>query len=453
MNLRKTLKSFFRFLSDLNFAVGLLLFLAFASSLGSFLEQDEISNLSQESSSLAKLSFPFLTSKIILFFGLDHIYRTWWFLLSLLFLGFSLVACTLLRQFPLVKNSKSFTFKKLFSSFKSFPFFLRIPKTYTVDQVFLTQAKKNAFFVYQKKVAIYAYKGLIGRISPVLVHCSLLTILLGSSLGAINTFKSQELVPKDEIFQVQNLRSIGKLPLFPSFQLRVNDFWIEYQEKAPRQFYSNLSVLTSSGEELTQQTISVNNPLRYKGLDVYQSDWNCLGIRKKIFFAPIVKTSQVEAFPFSPSNENYPCKKKFQEKTLEYPLFSLGEKEEKNLLTWIRGKDQIYTIVLNNFQEDYFIYTEDGKLLSKKNSQETFLESFSISDILPLTGLLIKYDPNIPIIYFGFGGLILTSFLSYLPYTQLWAVALPTQFWVASTTNRGKSHLEVQNESFLRNLS
>jgi cytochrome c biogenesis protein ResB len=40
----------------------------------------------------------------------------------------------------------------------------------------------------------------------------------------------------------------------------------EYETNRVHQFYSNLS-LDNYGNEVAQQTISVNNPLRYKNVD------------------------------------------------------------------------------------------------------------------------------------------------------------------------------------------
>jgi cytochrome c biogenesis protein len=76
--------------------------------------------------------------------------------------------------------------------------------------------------------------------------------------------------------------------------------------------------------------------------------------------------------------------------------------------------------------------------------------NFSIIDILPSTGLLIKYDPSIPIIYFGFGLLMITSCLSYLPYTQIWIFTQRKNSWIGSSTNRGKIQLEIEFENLIR---
>ncbi|MFA9202307.1 MAG: cytochrome c biogenesis protein ResB, partial [Candidatus Nanopelagicaceae bacterium] len=64
-------------------------------------------------------------------------------------------------------------------------------------------------FNSKKENLIYGYKGLVGRISPILVHFSLILILFGSFVSAFNNFKAQEVLPKGEIFHIQNPLQIG----------------------------------------------------------------------------------------------------------------------------------------------------------------------------------------------------------------------------------------------------
>jgi cytochrome c biogenesis protein len=77
--------------------------------------------------------------------------------------------------------------------------------------------------------------------------------------------------------------------------------------------------------------------------------------------------------------------------------------------------------------------------LARKNLGDFINENNVLIDIIPTTGLLIKYYPTIGIIYFGFGLLMLTACLSYLPYTQIWLFQQQNYSWIGSTTNRGKS--------------
>ena len=258
--------------------------------------------------------------------------------------------------------------------------------------------------------------------SPILVHFSLIIILGGASFGAFNNFKAQEVLPKGELFHIQNPIKIGFLTALPNITTRVNDFWVEYENNKIHQFYSNLSILDNYGNEIKQQTISVNNPLRYKNIDFYQSDWNLLGIRVKNF------------------NEN---------KIYEFPLFLL-KKDTKAWITWIEINNKNYTLIFDQLQNTFLVYDKDGKFLSFNNLGDTIDENSILLDILPSTGLLIKYDPSILIIYFGFGLLMITSSLSYLPYTQIWIFNQTKNAWIGGTTNRGKIQLELEFENLIR---
>ena len=278
MKLFRIQKSF-KIFTDLKFALLILGILAVASSLGSFIEQDEAISFYEENYKTP--IYGFINSQFILFFGLDRIYTTWWFLSLLITLGISLISCTITRQFPLFINSKDYFFRKKGNSFLSLPFSVKIKNIYYLKETILLKIQSMNFYIYQNGNLVYGYKGLIGRISPILVHLSLLIILGGSAVGAFKNFKVQEILPKGEIFHIQNPIKAGLLTPLPNITTRVNDFWVEYENNRIHQFYSNLSILDNYGNEIKQQTISVNNPLRYKNVDFYQSDWNLLGIRVK----------------------------------------------------------------------------------------------------------------------------------------------------------------------------
>jgi cytochrome c biogenesis protein len=420
------IQNFLKIVTDLRFAIFVLAIIAGISSLGSFIEQDEPISFYQEN--YEKPIYGIIDANLILNLGIDHVYSTWWFLSLLLLLAICLVSCTMTRQFPLLKSSKEFFFRGKKNSFLKLPFSIKIKNISYLKEVILTKIQNRNFYVYQKENLIYGYRGLVGRISPILVHLSLIIILIGSAIGAFQNFKAQEILPKGEIFHIQNPLKVGWLTSLPSINTRVNDFWVEYENNRIHQFYSNLSILDDFGNELKQQTISVNNPLRYKNVDFYQSDWNLIGIRIKN-----IKTSII----------------------YEFPLFSFNN-NSKSWITWISNNDlpaeKSTALVFDQLQNIVFIYDENGNFLNFKNTGDLINENLRLIDILPSTGLLIKYDPSITIIYFGFGLLMLTTLLSYLPYTQIWILNEKNNCWIGSSTNRGKIQLEIEFKNLIRSL-
>lgn len=421
----KFLKKFITILIDLRFAITILILIAIASSIGSIIEQEENLEFYQNNYSLQKPIYGFITWKFIYLLGLDHIYTTWWFLCLLILLGLSLISCSISRQLPLLNNSKEYLFKKQIKSFLKLPFSIRFKNIYFLKENILLKLQKLNFYIYQQNNLIYAYQGLIGRISPILVHISLIIILLGSSWGAFNTLKAQEMLAKGEIFHIQNPIKIGNLTTIPNITTRINDFWVEYENNRVHQFYSNLSILNNSGNEIKQQTISVNNPLHYKNIDFYQSDWNLLGIRVKNLN----------------NNQIY-----------EVPIFSLNDKS-KSWVTWIvNSENVIQTLIIDQLQNTCVIYDVNGNFKQIISVSDNIFSDLKLIEIIPATGLQIKYDPSIFLIYSGFGLLIITAFLSYLPYNQIWLFTNKQNTWIGSITNRGKIKLEIDFENLIRSI-
>ena len=409
--------------SNLKFAIIVLAIIAITSSIGSFIEQDEPIAFYKENYPVTTPIYGFITSQFILNFGLDHIYTTWWFFSLLFTLGLSLISCTITRQFPLFSNSKEYFFRKRKNSFLQLPFAVKVKNISYLKEIILLKLQTMNFYIYQKGNLIYGYKGLIGRISPILVHFSLIMILSGSFFGAVQNLKVQEMLPKGELFHLQNFIRIGWFTNLPTITTRVNDFWVEYENHRIHQFYSNLSILDSSGSEIRNQTISVNNPLRYQNIDFYQSDWNLLGIRVKQMNQP---------------NTIY-----------EFPVFAL-QKGVKSWITWINTKTENRILFFDQLENNIFMYDELGNFLKILNIGESVNSELTLVDLLPATGLQIKYDPSIIIIYNGFALLMITSCLSYLPYTQIWIFQKKQNCWIGSSTNRGKIQLEIEFENLIR---
>lgn len=424
MNFQRINKNF-KVFADLKFALFLLFLIALISSIGTVIEQNEVIQFYQTNYTLENPVYGFINWKLILFLGLDNVYTTWWFTLLLIFLGLSLIICSVTRQFPILNNSKEYFFKKQTNSFLNLPFSVKLKNSFFLKENILKSLRNKNFYIYQYGNLIYGYRGLIGRISPILVHISLITILIGSSWGAFNNFKAQEILPKGEIFHIQNLIKVGKITTIPDINTRINDFWVEYKNEKIYQFYSNVSILDSVGNEIKQQTISVNNPLRYNHVDFYQSDWNLIGIRVQDQI-----TSQI----------------------YELPLFNL-KGSSKSWVTWIiDNNNKIQTLIFDQLQNKFIVYDENGIFSKTSTLGEAVTQNLQIVDIIPATGLQIKYDPSIPVIYFGFGLLMLTALLSYLPYTQIWIFEEKNNTWLGSTTNRGKITLEIEFENLVRKI-
>ena len=410
----------FRLVADLRFSIFILLIISVFSIIGTVIEQDQPIEVYKLNYSLNNPVFGILTWDLIIRLGLDHVYRTWWFFLLISLFGLSLISCTVLQQLPSLKIARRCQFFRSTGQFSKLKIFTTV--TYFNFNKILARIKKNKYSIFQQKSIVYCYKGLIGRIAPILVHFSMILVLLGTIIGSLFGFKAQEMVPKTENFHIQNILINGQLSFIPQTSTRINDFWITYtKNKTVSQFYSDISILNNQGTETKRKTISVNYPVIYKNVYYYQTDWNLVGLR------------------FQTGNNEI----------IEYPLLNISNNQNKIWLTWISNNKSLnegMIAVIDNLEGYCSIYNETGAFLGNIELNETmiFKQPFTLLEIMSSTGLQIKTDPGIPIIYTGFLFLMLSTLMSYITYSQVWIIQKDQKLFIGGTTNRAAFDFELE---------
>lgn len=416
----------FRLVADLRFSIFILLLISFFSIAGTVIEQDQSIENYKLNYPLTNPVFGFLTWDYILRFGLDHVYKTWWFYTLIFLFGLSLISCTFLQQFPSLKIARRCQFFRTTGQFYRLKI-STIINSFSFNKI-LSKIKEEKYSIFQQKNIVYCYKGLIGRIAPIIVHFSMILVLLGTIIGSLFGFKAQEIVPKTENFHIQNVLNNGQFTVIPNTSARINDFWITYtKNRTISQFYSDISILNNQGNEVDRKTISVNYPLVYKGVYYYQTDWNLIGLRFQNL------TNEV----------------------IEYPLVNLLSNQSKVWLTWIANNNSLnegIVAIIDNLQGYCSIYNETGKFLGNIELNETmiFNRPIILSEIISSTGLQIKTDPGIPIIYIGFFFLMLSTLISYITYSQIWIIYKNQKLFIGGTTNRALFDFELEFFKFLK---
>ena len=89
-------------ISSLRFAISLIIFIAIASGIGTFIPQGSNNKFYIDNFDRTPI-FGFLDGEKVLKLQLDHIYTSFWFLFTLILLCISLAACSFRRQIPSLK--------------------------------------------------------------------------------------------------------------------------------------------------------------------------------------------------------------------------------------------------------------------------------------------------------------------------------------------------------------
>ena len=411
---------FLKFVADLRFAISILLIISSSTIIGTIIEQDQSIEVYKLNYPITNKLFGFLSWEIILQFGLDHVYKAWWFISLILIFSISLITCTVLQQLPAIRIARRCQFFRTVKLFEK----LKILKILS-DQRFtkiISSIKNKNYSLFHQKNLVYCYKGLNGRLAPIIVHFSMILILSGTVIGSIGGFKAQEMVPKTENFHIQNVFTTGQLTKVPNLSGRINDFWITYtKQKTVSQFYSDISILDTNGNEIKRQTSFVNSPTIYKNIYLYQTNWNILGLRIKY------------------SNDQI----------VEYPLVQNLKSKSKIWLTWVANTEKLtdgFILIIDNLQGYCSLYNNEGQFLGNLELNETLNNDSKIqlADILISTGLQIKTDPGIPIIYTGFLFLMISTLVSYITYSQIWMYQKNFQIFIGGSTTRATFEFELE---------
>ena len=409
-------------LGNLQFAIVLLLLVASFSSIGTFIEQNKDTDFYQLNYPNTEPLFGFINAKFIFLLSLDHIYTAWWFILIIVLFVMSLFSCTLIRQLPSLKFSRLWRFYDTYQSMNKFKVKTMVDGASLAKLTF--QLKNSNYNVIQEGRFIYAYKGLIGRVSPVIVHASIILILFGSVIGSASGFMTQELVPTNTLFHLRNIVNSGPFSKIPqNIEGYVKDFKIAYSEEGIiDQFYSDLSILDTNMTRLSDKIIYVNEPLRYKGIVFYQTDWGIANLtfivdNTKVFDIPLILVDNASSNRFWISNLS------------QLPLFQLN-----NLL-----------LVLQDLTGKLSIYDSDKNIIAELEVGKEFVlngHTLRLTSIVPSTGLQVKSDPGTLFVYTGFLMLMLSTLLSYVSYSQIWAFKDTNNLYMAGQTNRAIYYFE-----------
>ena len=416
----------FRLLADLRFSIFILLLISFCSIAGTIIEQDQTIETYKINYPLNNPLFGFLSWDLIINLGLDHVYKTWWFLTLIVLFGCSLTLCSFLQQVPSLKIARRCQFFRTTSPFYRLKISTILNKS-SFNQI-LSRIKNQQYSIFHQKNMVYCYKGLIGRIAPIIVHFSMILILIGTIIGSLFGFKAQEIVPKTETFHIQNILTNGPVSIISRTSARVNDFWITYtKKKTISQFYSDISILNNQGNEIDRKTIYVNYPLIYKSIYYYQTDWNLIGLRLQ----------------------------NLNNQIIEYPLINILNNKEKVWLTWLSTDKTLNSgiiLIIDNLEGYCSLYNETGQFLGNIELNETLnlKQPLTLLEIISSTGLQIKTDPGIPIIYLGFFFLMVSTLISYITYSQVWVIQKNQKIFIGGNTNRAIFEFELEFFDFIK---
>jgi cytochrome c biogenesis protein len=214
--------------------------------------------------------------------GLFDMYHSWWFQVLMLLLAANVVVCSIDR----ISSQRKVLFVRR-PRFKA-ERFRDLPDRVVFEDARPPEALRALYerFLARKTGAlqvevieggfrIFGERGRWTRFGVYAVHLSVVLLLVGGLIGSIFGFDAFVNIPEGETVQQVILRNSGQRLRLP-FAIRCDDFDVSfYDTGAPKEFRSALTIL-ENGQPVLQKDIVVNDPLRYRGISIFQSSYGSL---------------------------------------------------------------------------------------------------------------------------------------------------------------------------------
>ena len=427
------MKRLIAWISDLRLAIGLLILIAAASGLGTLVPQKEAPDLYHRVYDTQPW-LGLLNGDAILALQLDHVYSSGWFLALLAWLGLALILCSWRRQWPALRAALrwiDYSSPRQLSKL-TLAETLVCPDASTSLTRLEQLLSQRGWQLQSHPGRLAARRGVSGRVGPLLVHTGLVVLMVGAAWGSLAGQRLERFLAPGNVLELLNRRGQTQL------SVTLEQFGIERDPSGrPEQFRSQLRLLpggeTNPDQSASTREISVNHPLRFQGMTVYQADWALAAVQLQLGQSPILELP-LQSFP------------------------QLGEQVWGIVLPTRPDGSNPVLLALSSEQGPVTAYSAEAEVLATLVPGGPAVEvqgiPLRIAAVVPASGLLLKRDPGVPLVYAGFAIALAGGALSLIATRQLWAIAEPEQqkLHVAGLCNRNLSAFAQELPALLSEL-
>ncbi len=412
------MKKLYRFLGSLKLAIFWLIFLGFLVILGAVVPQGPEKQIHEG-------SLPDVLKSLLIFIQAYDAYHSPLFLISIGAFFLTLLIATKEKIWPI--------FKTVFKTTKSPDnrVLLRFPTKLEIKGADFNQAKNVISKKYYKLIKeqesyLHFERGKWSKTSSMIAHISLFLILTGVIIGILTSFKGTvALVPSENAsveYIISKAETKGKFvnASNDNWSVKVNKFWMDFHPNGSiKQYFSDLSVIdNSNSQELLRKTIYVNEPLVYNGIYFYQASWGVSHLAVVIDG----KKQNIILQPLKNEQGNVSDKIKLGKNQNEYVFF-------------LDQKNQAFVFDLQ---------AQPVAELNKDNMADINGSKVTLKEIVLFTGLQVKKDLGIPIVYVGFILIILALIINFFSYNQLWLIKESERYYLIGKATRANYLMEQE---------
>lgn len=446
-------------------------------------------------------------------------YRSWWYQGLLGLLGLSLFACLADRIPIAIRQTVSPQFRLRPDDLKILPQHYHV--TGSIDQSNVIRSLKKRFRIFVRETetstAIYGHRGRLNLFGPIGIHLGMLVLVLGGlwismwgSATSINGYAGDivdvpgadfqvriddfriEYYPlnagqivlmdsgflgrikqklSDSLFAVEHMVSSGiwVTDTMQSAHL-TNQFDLERDRGNIKDYLCDVTIV-ANGQDVSQQTIEVNHPLRHQRYRFYQSSFDAEHPRFISSYDSLaLQISQVSDQTIIDTLWLKPDQKMEVPQTLYhvaatqfFPDFRITEEGATSISTRMNNpavKLELFKADSSEFHQWSFLKREFHQSRSDLPVSLQFVDIRNpISNRLIRTIIQVRRSPGTELIWVGFAIATLGLMLAfYTGYHRIWVLMQPrddgnTDIHIAMTSRRGSSDWDRQFQTILHEIT
>lgn len=437
------------FFSSVKVGIALIIMNLVAASIGTILPQEFYVGVRTEAEKAIYYEETYGTiGKLYYSLGLSDVYSSWWFQILVLMLGVSIIIASIDRGIPLHKSLTNQRIKRHVSFMKRQRIVAEGKPTAQGDTLALAEEKLKQlnYNVRREDNALLAEKGRFARYGPYINHVGLIVFLVGVMLRLVPGFYVDEsmwlregetrAIPGMDGYFLKNdkfiLETYDNIAQGEQLKQGVNVVAKNFQTNVTlyQQDEGSVAGQAENLNEIMQDEIRVNHPLKHAGYAMYQMDYRLNELKGMHFELTNKETGaslgEVQVDLANPQKEYVLSETAKVQLVSYYPDFDGFE----------NGVPQTKSATPNNPAFIFRMFTPDKpdgetSFVAIQQTLEPLGEnlykmSFKNVEMRNLTGLTIRKDSTIPILFVG-GFIFMLGVVigSYWNHRRIWLEELP----------------------------